>query len=87
MRMMITSFQKSFHQWLSEQPLERQREIRKAERAYVESRRVEYAADGFTANPTERAFMESMEGWAEQPAGRTSPEQELFDSLDTVAYF
>jgi hypothetical protein len=69
----------SFREYLETQPLERQREIRAAERRFLKSRRVEDAADGFSADPQERAFLESMEGWASPPAGPVDPDGALWD--------
>jgi hypothetical protein len=59
------TFVKSFREWLDEQSLERKREIQAAERTYVNSRRAGVAED-----PAERAFLESMEGYEDPPAGK-----------------
>lgn len=54
----------SFRKWLSEQPLDRQRAIRKAERKYVDTHNAGVADD-----PANRDFQESMEGYEDVPAG------------------
>lgn len=60
----------TFRRYLDAQPLERKRAILRAERAYADSRRVEYAPDGGAGDPTaEQAFAESMSGYIETPAG------------------
>jgi hypothetical protein len=54
-----------FREYLDRQPLERKRQILRAERAYAESRRVEHAPEGGAGDPIEQAFNESMLGYGD----------------------
>jgi hypothetical protein len=76
---------RNFRQYLETQPLERQRELRAAERRYLDSRRVEDAPDGFSADPVERAYLDSMEGYCEPPAGPTPRHRREFATRDDEA--
>lgn len=63
-------FVKSFRDWLSEQPLDRQLEIYAAESVYLKRTRESYDVEngGMHQDPVEQAFLESMEGWIDSPA-------------------
>jgi hypothetical protein len=56
---------KSFRQWLDEQPSERKREIRAAERRFLDGRRTEHAEQGYAGDPLEQAYEESFFGYSE----------------------
>jgi hypothetical protein len=62
---------KSFREYMAEQPLERQREIRESERQFLRSRRT-HGAEGskrFVMDPITEAFEESFYGYEDPPAG------------------
>lgn len=64
----------SFREYLDAQPLARKREIQAAEREYLAKQRIgNNESGGFAIDPVEQAFLESMEGYCETPAGPEPP--------------